>query len=171
MTPRLATKRLTLDPPTQADLATYQAFYTASDVKVGAYRGGRTDAKIRAILQHDIAHWAKGFGIWMLRLTDGQTIGGTGLAHADDWNTHELTWWLLPDHRGHGYAFEASRAVITFAYETLGWPQVETFMRDANIPARRLAERLGGTVTRRDIFPDGVARNVYALPRTAKASV
>jgi len=171
VSPRLTTKRLTLDPPTQADLGTYQAFYAASDTKVGAYRGGRTDAKIRAILQHDVAHWRKGFGIWMLRLTDGQTIGGTGLTHADDWNTHELTWWLLPDHRGHGYAFEASRAVITFAYKTLGWPQVETFMRDANIPARRLAERLGGTVTRRDIFPDGVARNVYALPRTAKASV
>lgn len=37
-------------------------------------------------------------------------------------------------------------------------------MDDGNEPARRLAERLDGRVIAREAFPDGVARNVYALP-------
>ena len=52
----------------------------------------------------------------------------------------------------------------------IGWPVVETHMRDENTPARRLATRLGGTVTRRETFPDGVTRDVFALPRPAGVS-
>ena len=91
-------------------------------------------------------------------------VGGAGLAHPADWPRHELTWWLMPGARGTGFATEASRAVLTWAYDTLGWPVVETHMRDENLPARRLAERLGGKRIARETFPDGVARDVFALP-------
>ena len=37
-------------------------------------------------------------------------------------------------------------------------------MRDENRAARRLAERLGGKVVRRETFPDGVPRDVFRLP-------
>jgi len=163
--PTLTTKRLTLRPPTASDLDVYTAFNAVSDTSVGAYRGGKTPAEVLAVLTGDIAHWSKGFGMWLLALGDGTVVGGAGLVHPDDWPSHELTWWLMPDQRRHGYATEASRAVIEFGYDTLGWPQVETHMRDENLPARHLAERLGGTVARRDMFPDGVARDVFALPR------
>lgn len=163
--PTLTTKRLKLRPPTASDLDFYTAFNAVSDTRVGSYRGGKSPAEVQAVLTRDIAHWAKGFGMWLLELGDGTVVGGAGLAHPDDWPSHELTWWLMPDQRGRGYASEASRAVIEFGYETLGWPQVETHMRDENLAARRLAERLGGTVVRRDLFPDGVTRDVFALPR------
>ncbi|MFK7836025.1 MAG: GNAT family N-acetyltransferase [Sulfitobacter sp.] len=158
---------LTLRVPTPQDLPRYAAFYAVSDVKVGGYRGQRSTAEVEAILHRDIAHWdAKGFGIFLI--FDGETcLGGTGISHPDDWPCHELTWWLMPEARGRGVATRASRAVIAWAYDTLGWEQVETHMRDENTPARRLAERLGGQVIRRQTFPDGVARDVFALPRAA----
>ena len=167
MTPVLRTERLTLRAPVPGDLHAYQAFNAVSDLTVGSYRGGRTEAEVAARLQHDIDHWpAKGFGMWLLRLTGADAVlGGAGLNHPDDWPSHELTWWLMPAARGTGYATEASRAVITWAYDTLGWPVVETHMRDENAPARKLATRLGGTVVRREVFPDGVTRDVFALPR------
>ena len=71
--------------------------------------------------------------------------------------------------RGRGFATEASKAVIDFGYEVLGWDLVETHMNDDNLAARRLVERLGGTVIAREEFPDGVTRNVYKLPRTQPA--
>ena len=37
-------------------------------------------------------------------------------------------------------------------------------MRDENVPARRLAERLGAAKIARETFPDGVTRDVFALP-------
>jgi len=156
---------LTLRVPTAQDLPHYAAFYAVSDVEVGGYRGNRTDAEVQTILNRDIAHWeAKGIGIFLV--FEGTTfMGGTGLAHPDDWPCHELTWWLMPQTRGKGVATRASRAVITWAYDTLGWDRVETHMRDENTPARRLAERLGGEIDRRQTFPDGVTRDVFLLPR------
>ncbi len=169
--PSLDTQRLTLRAPGPKDLPTYQAFYAETDATVGAYRGGRSADQIADIHAKDMRHWQdKGFGIWLLRRKDDAAVlGGAGLAHADDWDTHELTWWLMPKARSKGYATEASRAIIAFAYDTLGWTQVETFMRDHNISAHRVAQRLGGRVVRREVFPDGVTRDIYALPRGAQA--
>lgn len=120
--PQLTTERLILRAPCAADLDAYRAFYAVSDVTVGGYRGGRSDADVAAILDRDIAHWAaKGFGMFTLRrISDGAFLGGTGLSHPDGWPSHELTWWQMPEARGHGYATEASRAVIDWAYGTLG---------------------------------------------------
>ena len=162
--PILHTKRLTLRPPEPSDLDVYTAFNAVSDTKVGKYRGGRTLAEVQAGLAADIAHWDKGFGMWLMTLNEDEIIGGAGLSHPDHWPSHELTWWLMPDHRGMGYATEASHAVIRYGYDVLNWPQVETHMRDENQPARRLAQRLGGKITRREAFPDGVTRDVFALP-------
>ena len=163
--PTLSTARLTLRLPTTDDLGAYTAFNAVSDTTIGTYRGGKSAAETRAVLDGDIAHWDKGFGMWLLRDRKGVVVGGAGLVIPKGWENHELTWWLMPDQRRLGYATEASRAVISFGYDTLNWPQVETMMRDENAPARHLALRLGGKITRRQTFPDGVARDVYALPR------
>ena len=45
-----------------------------------------------------------------------------------------------------------------------GWPEVETHFRDDNHAARKLTQALGGTFRRRDSFPDGAARDVFAIP-------
>lgn len=163
--PTLTTERLTLRAPTLGDLGAYSAFNDVSETRVGKYRGGKSATDVKDGLQGDIGHWQKGFGMWLITLSNDQVIGGAGLVYPDDWPCHELTWWLMPEHRRHGYATEASRAVIEFGYAVLGWPQVETHMRDENLPARQLAERLGGKIDRRVEFPDGVSRDVFDLPR------
>ncbi len=169
MMPTLETARLTLRPPQVADLDVYASFYSSPSDLAGKYRGPRTRDEARQVLEGDIDHWRrKGFGMWLLAPKEGSAVvGGCGLAHPDDWPSHELTWWLMPEERGKGYATEASRAAIAFGYDTLGWTSVETHMRDENLPARRLAERLGGEVVRRETFPDGVTRDVFRLPRRA----
>jgi ribosomal-protein-alanine N-acetyltransferase len=167
----LKTKRLTLTPTTTADLGCYQAFYAASDVTVGGYRGGRTMAEVAAIHQADMDHWAdKGFGMFLIRTDKEEFVGGAGVMHPDGWPRHELTWFVLPAARSNGYATEASLAVIAFAYDTLGWDVVETHMRDENTAARRLAGRLGGQKIARQTFPDSVTRDVFVLPRQAEVA-
>ena len=52
----------------------------------------------------DIAHWqAKGFWpLFLLRHHESDVVlGGAGLMHPDDWPSHELTWWLMPQARGY----------------------------------------------------------------------
>lgn len=162
ISPVLHTDRLVMTPISAAQEAAFVAFFAASDVAQGAYR--RCDAaEARAKVAAWVAAWRKGFGLWALE-ADGVLIGAAGLAWPDDFPSHELTWLLFPEHRGKGYAEEASRAAIAWAYDILGWDPVETYIRDENAPARKLAARLGGVVTRRETFPDGVARDIFALP-------
>lgn len=169
--PIIETDRLILRAPVPNDLPAYAAFYAISEVTVGGYRGNRSDAEIAAVLDRDIAHWkAKGFGMFLVSSKADETFyGGTGLMHPDDWPSHELTWWMMPAARRLGIATEASVAVIAWGYDVLGWPRVETHMRDENVPARHLALRLGGIVNRRETFPDGVTRDVFVLPRQVAA--
>ena len=170
MPPVLDTSRLTLRAPAPADLPAYRAFYAASDVTEGHYRGGRSDAEVAAIHAADMTHWQdKGFGIWLIRTHEDDTVlGGAGLAQETGWPS-ELTWWLMPAARGRGYATEASRAIIAFAHDVLGWPRVQTFMRDWNIASHDLARRLGGIKVAREVLPDGVTRDIYDLPREVQA--
>lgn len=163
----LSADGLTLRAPTLQDLPHYADFYAVSDVQVGNYRGGRSADEVANMLDRDIAHWQrKHFGMFLV-FEGGNFMGGTGLAHPDDWPCHELTWWLMPASRGKGIATRASHAVINWAYDILGWDRVETHMRDENVPAHRLAQRLGGKIDRRQRFPDGVERDVFVLPRAA----
>lgn len=165
MIPTLETKRLVLRAPELSDAPVYAAFF-ADAAGSGNYGGPLRADEAFHVLCRDLGHWQlKGFGKWIVTLHDGTPVGGCGLIHPEGWPSHELTWWLLTEYRGQRYANEASRAAIAFAYDTLGWPVVETHMRDENTAARRLVERLGGAKTRRATFPDGVTRDVYSLPR------
>jgi RimJ/RimL family protein N-acetyltransferase len=92
-------------------------------------------------------------------------VGGCGLWWPESYPRSELTWWIIPSARRHGYAIEASRTAVAFGYDTLGWKLVETHMNDENIAARMLVEKLGGTPFLREKFPDGLERDVFALPR------
>ena len=92
-------------------------------------------------------------------------VGGCGLWWPQGYPRSELTWWIAPSARRHGYALESSRAVVAFGYKTLGWDLVETHMNDENIAARKLVEKLGGAQILREKFPDGLERDIFALPR------
>ncbi len=161
--PVLQTDRLNLRAPQAGDADAYARFF--SDAGASLFYGGplRADQAF-GVLGRDIGHWAlRGFGKCTVT-RDGAVLGGCGIVHPEGWPGHELTWWLLPEARGQGIAWEASRRVLTWARDTLGRDRVETHFRDDNIAARRLTESLGGYRLRRQSFPDGVARDVYAIP-------
>lgn len=170
MIPTLRTERLVLRAPDAEDFPAYAAFF--ADGEASHFYGGplREDQAWR-VLALDLGHWQlRGYGRWAIARRDtGAMIGGCGLWWPEGWPRSELTWWLLPSARGTGYATEASRAAIAFGYDTLGWDLVQTHMDDANRGARRLTERLGGTVIARERFPDGKERDVFALPREGAA--
>jgi [ribosomal protein S5]-alanine N-acetyltransferase len=132
------------------------------------YGGPITAGAAWARLSADLGSWyLQGFGVWAVRLkSDGQYVGTCGYWQGKGW-PRELTWWLLPSFRGHGLAKEASSAAIRHAYEGFGWHVVETYMNDENVPARALVLSLGGLKIRRQAFPDGLERDVFAIPRTA----
>ena len=169
--PCLKTERLLLRAPRAEDADAYCRFY--ADAEASHFYGGplRADQAWKRLAQ-DVGHWQlRGYGLWMLDEREtGQVLGGCGLFWAEGWPRSELTWWLLREARGRGFATEASRAVIAYALDRAGWSGVETHMDDANQAARRLALRLGGQLIAREPFPDGKERNVYRLDPAVSSS-
>ena len=162
--PILRTSRLALRAPDASDFNTYRDFY--GDAEASAFYGGPLDpGQAWRRLAQDIGHWAlRGYGMWsVVERATGGVIGGCGIVWPEGWPRHELSWWIIPAARRNGYAEEASRAAIRWAHESLGWSEVETHMKDGNEAARKLAEKLGGVIIAREIFPDGIERDVYAI--------
>lgn len=55
----------------------------------------------------------------------------------------EVGWHLRPDRWGRGYATEAARAMLAYAFEILRLPEVYAVVYKENAPSIRVCERLG----------------------------
>lgn len=88
------------------------------------------------------------FGFWALEHSETkQFIGFTGLS-APSFKAHftpciEIGWRLASEYWGHGYASEAARACLAYAFEGLQLEEVVSFTVPANIRSRAVMERLG----------------------------
>ena len=92
-----------------------------------------------------IGHWTiRGFGFFSLELKKtGEWVGRVGPWHPEGWPGPEVGWTISPLHLRKGYAEEAGRASIEFAFNTLGWDSVIHVIMDGNTPSMGLAEKLG----------------------------
>lgn len=164
--PTIETDRLLLRIPNEGDIEAYVSFY--ADAESSKFYGGpKSPSEAWNKLARDVGHWhLRKYGPWTLEnKEDGNVIGGCGLVWTTGWPRPELTWWIANDARRKGYAKEASRAAIRFGYDTLGWDMVQTHMKDENKAARELVLSLGGISIARELFPDGVSREVFELPK------
>lgn len=167
--PTLTTDRLCLLPLSAACEGMYQRFYTDADAS-RAYGGPLSPTAAWARLASDLGTWhLQGFGVWAIqRRKEADLIGVCGFWQGKGW-PRELTWWLVPESRGRGFAREASLAAVAHAYSAFRWESVETYMNDTNEPARALVLRLGGVKTGRRLFPDGLERDVFRVPAPTAA--
>jgi RimJ/RimL family protein N-acetyltransferase len=69
-------------------------------------------------------------------------IGMVGLAALDD-GAYELGFWLGTPYWGHGYATEAARGAIDFAFETCDADTILAGARVSNPASRRVLEKCG----------------------------
>lgn len=75
---------------------------------------------------------------------DGVLIGTCGVRQETPGDAEaEFGCELDPDHWGHGYAREASRAILAFGFEALGLRRIVAHTLAENDAAVRLAEDLG----------------------------
>ncbi len=97
------------------------------------------------IFAADVGQWSLlGFGAWAIeRRADAAYVGQVGLNLPADFPERELGWLLWEEFEGRGYALEAALCARDFAYRTLGWETVVSYIDPGNTPSIRLAERMG----------------------------
>ncbi|MBH0085653.1 GNAT family N-acetyltransferase [Psychrobacter sp. SCQQ22] len=99
----------------------------------------------------------KGWGFWAVSLKETDSfIGMVGLneAHADMSFAPavEIAWRLHKDYWGQGYATEAARASLNFAFDTLGFDEVVAFTAVINEHSQLIMQRIGMSNTQENFY-------------------
>jgi RimJ/RimL family protein N-acetyltransferase len=79
---------------------------------------------------------------FLIMLADGTLIGACGLAMTEG-PAPELGYWLGVSYWNHGYATEAVRAVIDYAFTDLDHAALQAGARVTNPASRRILEKCG----------------------------
>ncbi|GAA1592183.1 GNAT family N-acetyltransferase [Kribbella sancticallisti] len=99
----------------------------------------------------------RGYGFWALEVIEtGRFIGFTGLS-VPNFEAHflpavEVGWRLAKDAWGNGFATEAARASLAYAFGPAGLDEVVSFTTTTNTPSQRVMERIGMTHDEADDF-------------------
>ena len=138
----IRTERLLLREWREEDLDAYAAML--ADPEVARYIGGVLD---RAGAWRQMAmftgHWElRGYGLWVVEV-EGRMIGRAGLWCPEGWPGLELGWALARGAWGRGYATEAARAAMAWAWAALRPPALISLIHPENERSARVAERLG----------------------------
>ena len=95
-------------------------------------------------------------------------VGRVGPWYPEGWPGREVGWLISPEHQRKGYASEAARASIDFAFNTLGWDEVIHVIMEGNTPSIAVAEKLGSRLLRAQNGVPGVTDKrvlIFGQPR------
>ena len=179
--PILETERLRLRPFRASDFEDYAALN--ADPEVLRYLGGGTEPWDRGRSWRHMAflmgHWQLGgAGMWALEHREtGAFLGMVGFAAPAGWPGFELAWTLARRWWGYGYATEAARAALDYAFTVLKRDRVISLIYPENRASIRVAERLGerlqGRIDHfgREMLCYDIDRESYAAQRVQESLV
>ncbi len=143
----LRTPRLRLEPLSQQHFAALHQLNR--DPVVMRHITGRPDTPqdTQAMIDRVQARWAEfGYSWWaFMRQDDGELIGCGCIQHLnrDPAGPLETGWRLRQDAWGQGYASEAARHMVGWAFATLAPELICAVCRPENTPSSTVMERLG----------------------------
>ena len=145
----LRTERLLLRPFEAGDLEALHEIHSDEAVVRWLYNDARSLAETRELLERKIAGSSlPAEGAWLsaavARRDTGALVGDVSLLWASE--THrqgELGFIVHPRHQRQGYATEASRPILAFAFEQLGLHRVVGRLEPRNAGSARVLEKLG----------------------------
>jgi len=151
----LYTERLVLRPVTGDDHPALLAHWTLPDVRRFLFDGAPlSSAEVAETIEESIGDFAAhGYGIWLIELGSGPSFGpspgpglvGTAGLRPLEESGLEISYSLAPAAWGHGYATEAARAVVEYAFGPLGLPEVLAEVDEGNAASVAVVKRLGMT--------------------------
>ncbi len=145
----LETERLRLRPFGPDDLEALFAIQADESVARWLYNDPRTLVETRELLARKIGGAAlHGEGEWLsaaaVLRTTGELVGDVSLHWASEAHGQgELGFVVHPEHQGRGYATEASRPLLDFAFGPLGLHRVIGRLEPRNAGSARVLEKLG----------------------------
>jgi RimJ/RimL family protein N-acetyltransferase len=142
------TDRLLLRRFRESDLDAYADML--GDAEVTRYLGGKPMSRAEAWrhMAMVIGHWQlRGYGFWAVEeRASGVMVGRVGCWYPEGWPGVEVGWTLRRAFWGRGFATEAARASLDYAFNELGQDHMISLIQPENAGSVRVAERLGERV-------------------------
>nr|WP_277605960.1 GNAT family N-acetyltransferase [Glycomyces sp. L485] len=172
----METDRLVLRPFTVADVEPFAEINADPQVMRYIGNGGpRTVEQTREGVERLVLHWdAQGWGTLAVELKEtGELIGFAALAVPEFLPeilpAVEVGWRIARPHWGKGYAPEAAREAIRFAFDDLDMERLVSCIHAENAASMRVAEKLGMILERVTVVPGfEVPCRVYEIRRRPK---
>jgi len=146
--PSFSTDRLSLEPLQPDDLSWFHMVNTDPAVRKYLWDDrviAESDAR-DILLQNQQQFTNRGYGLWKIcRTQDQQALGYTGLWFFFEEVHPQLLYAILPPFGKKGYATEAARAVMDFAFDSLGFTYLIAATDPPNRSSMAVARRLGMT--------------------------
>jgi RimJ/RimL family protein N-acetyltransferase len=145
----IETGRLTLRPSVPGDFDAMHAMRSDAEVARFLYEGPLTPDETRSLLERKIAAtaWARE-GDWLsgavVERASGVTVGDVGLCWVSERDrTAEIGFVFDPRYQGKGFATEAARALVDWAFDSAGLHRVIGRTEARNAGSVRVLEKLG----------------------------
>ena len=147
MIPQLETERLVLRAFTIDDFDAFASFMADEDVARYIAPAPMTRAEAWRSLASSIGHWhLRGYGTWAVeRKEDGAFMGRVGMINPEGWPALEIGWTLGKPYWGKGYATEAARASMRYAFLSQPVDKLISCIDPENRASQAVALRLGET--------------------------
>jgi RimJ/RimL family protein N-acetyltransferase len=144
----LETARLRLRVFRESDFPVYEQW--AARMEIMRYLGGKTFDRIQAWrhMAYLIGHWEmRGYGYYAVEeKATGELVGRVGFTDHPGWPAFELGWTIAPEFQRRGYATEAARMLLQYAFTELDQPRVTSLIHPDNQPSIGVAQKLGQRV-------------------------
>ena len=149
----IKTARLTLRPLEPCDLETTHAYAgDAANTEYMVHLPNRAKQETAQFLRKAIAEWGKDrpqsyeFAVVLGK----KHIGAVSIYLDDSGEACELGWIIHRDFQGNGYATEAAKAVLDFAFDRLNVKKVCAHCDHRNEPSYRVMQKIGLALERED---------------------
>ena len=146
--PVLETDRLILRMLEESDFEEYSAIHLDPDVTRFTARMQFDRLDTWRHLAMIVGHWVlRGFGMWGVFERDTNKLAGrVGFYQPATWPDFELGWTIGKAFWGKGYAPEAARVCLDYAFNEMGRKRVISLIDPANVASIRVAEKIGETL-------------------------
>lgn len=141
-TPHLIIRKWELPRDLDDAFAIYGDRETMHFIPCGALDYEQTQRLVRRMIERDEEY---GFGIWpVVHKNDHRVIGQCGVTHVEGTRPEiEIAWIFNRAYHGHGFATEAAKAVMEFAFAELQIARLYALIDRFNPRSIAVANRLG----------------------------
>lgn len=153
MKPKLTTQRLDLRSIQLEDLELAHDLWTNAEVRRFLFDDRVISLdEARALIEASLKNFEEhGYGLWFTFSREaGALVGFAGFIASSD-ESPNLVYGIRPEFCGHGFATEAAKAVLDYAFETLALSSVKADVDEPNAVSVRILEKLEMTQIRRGL--------------------